>query len=153
MPRFLFSPAVTDISRINIIENGKKSAGYGSRRQGPHSLSASAKHSSCQNIAVRLILGAEELDEVSGALRREATGFWSRASCTSYPDRLSVPSSNSGAHTFVLGTTSQHEPHVRLQRPHEFQQWLRGSTEESAGSDEEREETYFFSDITVKGIS
>lgn len=78
MPRFLlrgFSPAVTDISRINIIENGKKSAGYGSRRQGPRSrLSASAKHSSCQNIAVHLILGTEGV----GRGQRDAStrGYW-----------------------------------------------------------------------------
>lgn len=83
MPRFLlrgFSPAVTDISRINIVENGKKSAGCGSRRQGPRSrLSASAKHSSCQSIAVRLILGAEGVGR--GQRGASTRGYWFLAPC------------------------------------------------------------------------
>lgn len=78
MPRFLlrsFSPAVTDISRINIVENGKKSAGCGSRRQGPRSrLSASAKHSSCQNIAVLLILDAKGVGR--GQRGASTRGYW-----------------------------------------------------------------------------
>lgn len=157
MPRFLlrsFSPAVTDISRINIVENGKKSAGCGSRRQGPRTrLSASAKHSSCQNIAMHLILGAEGVGR--GQRGASTRSYWFLAphfvhllsgpfvhalvklgsSCARPRDDVSAwtpcPSSTSAR---ISAVTSRLEGRARR------------ATEGKRG-------TYSFSGIMVKGIS
>lgn len=121
MPRFLsrgHSPAVTDISRINIVENGKKNAGCGSRRQDlvPRPLSAPAKHSSCQSIAVRLILGEEGIGLRSAGRFDEGLLVSGPARYDILPvSRSLVPSSNSGARVLVPGKTSQRES--RAHRP------------------------------------
>jgi len=120
MPRFLsrgFPPAVTDISRINIIENGKKYAGCGSRRdrilflrEAPR-LSASAKHSSCQNITVHLIFGEEGIER--GQRGASTRGYWFLVrSCPRQTQEL-VSSGRCGEKPAPC--------YVRLQRPHEFQ--------------------------------
>ncbi|KYN39805.1 hypothetical protein ALC56_05792 [Trachymyrmex septentrionalis] len=58
----------------------KGGAGCGSRRQGPRSrLSALAKHSSCQNIAVPLILDAKGVGQ--GQRGASTRGYWFLASC------------------------------------------------------------------------
>lgn len=114
------SRRVTDISRINIVENGKKCAGYSSRRdrtlflRKTPRLSASAKHSSCQNIAVHLIFGEEGIGR--GQRGASTRGYWFLVRSCPRQTRELVCSS-SGRRLNVNPAPR----YVRLQCPHEFQ--------------------------------
>ena len=79
MPRFLLRgaslPPWQIYRELTSSKMEKGGAGCGSRRQGPHSrLSALAKHSSCQSIAMLLILDAKGVGR--GQRGASTRGYW-----------------------------------------------------------------------------
>lgn len=108
------SPAATVISRINIVENGKKSAGCGSAEEeaGPRSREDPSRHQQ----SIPHVRTSPWSNPRRGESRERSAGRFDEGllvsgpvlytTRTSYPSRSSVPSSNSGARELVLENIS-----------------------------------------------
>jgi len=133
----------------------KGGAGCGSRRQGPHSrFSALAKHSSCQNIAVLLILDAKGVGR--GQRGASTRGYWFLAPRFVHLLKLRTISSCPRQTRELVHSSSGRRLSVNPVPVFNVRTNFSGDfagRRENAESDGEKEETYFFSGIILKGIN